>query len=813
MTARRRSAFPLAAMLLLAASLADPAVRAGTPRRCRILVVDASGSVRPFTAERDARARAALADLGPDDLAGWVAFGERAEAGAAPAPAGTAPLRGLDPPAGLGEDGSRPDLAIDLARTLVPPDTKGELVLLSDGRATGGDVARAVLRAAESGVTVHAAPLGSGRFLDVAVASVRGPSAIPVRAAIDLAAVITATARCVAEVQWRVGGRPALTTRLEFDGPGARETRLRLPPSEERELDVRCAVSVEGEDPRLAVNDEAGLWVARSGTRRVAVLGRREGSRSARAWLAALPDVALVDVAGGPTGLDALVLEDVPYEELGPEKSALLRAWIASGAGGLLVLGGRSSFAAGGYAGTPLEALLPLLSSPRETLAVVLCIDQSGSMDEPGLPGLTKLESSIQSMLAALGRLDGEDQVGVLAFHRLAEIVWPLGRFAGTEGMEDSLRRLRARGETRILPTVQEAERMLAGAQGRKHILLLSDGQTAEAPSEFSRAAKRLAAGGITLTAIAVGAAVGPEDLAKLQALSSAIAGGGRTIQLQEMAGLEAALEEDLKRQKGAFHDAPAAVSAAPGSPWAAGLGDPGAIGGYVRTRAREEARTDLAAAGGDPIAASWELGLGRVAAIATDPAGEWCAGWRTSGTAPAIVSAALHWVLPRPEGGGVRLSASLDGGDAVLEVSPAEGGGGARDLLGLRARLLAPGSTEPREVPLEAETPGLWRARAPVTVPGVYRWTVVRGDAAAGSAAVFGSYGREWLGVGADLATLADLAALGRGSLILTPKSPPPTAGAPEARVPLRRWLQGAAGLLLFVPPIAAWWRRRKTG
>ena len=59
-------------------------------------------------------------------------------------------------------------------------------------------------------------------------------------------------------------------------------------------------------------------------------------------------------------GYDAVILGSVESTLLEPDQQALLRDFVSRRGGSLLLLGGRHSFAEGGYAGSPLAALLPV---------------------------------------------------------------------------------------------------------------------------------------------------------------------------------------------------------------------------------------------------------------------------------------------------------------------------------------------------------------------------------------------------------------------------------------------------------------------
>ncbi len=817
MSTRRRLHVVAAALALLALSALDPALPFGRVPRCRLLLLDFSASARPFAAERAARARAWAAGLEPGDRIGWIGFGETAFVGEPLRPATEALRQEPRPEVAFGEGESRPAAAVELGLSLAPDGGVLELVLITDARATGPGTEAALRRARARGAVVQMVPLGTGGFLDVSVTAVRGPARVPRGEVAGFEAVVAAGGPCVVAVEWTVDGRAVHRERIDFAGAGEQAARLTLEGSDAAERLVRCVATCPAEPPAVQFNNESGRLVRPPEARPALWITAREAGASAAAWAAALPDLALTvaPAAGDFEPCDAVVLEDVPLAALGPATTARLAGHLRRGAG-LVVLGGRHSFAAGEYAGSALEDLLPLLSTPRQTLALALGLDVSGSMGEPGLPGRTKLESSVQAAAAALTILGEDDEAGVIAFARVPETVRARARFDGVQALSARLAALRPGGETRLLTAVRAAAAALEGASGRRHILLLTDGQSPESTREFEEEAARLEAAGITLTAVAIGRAVGEEDLARLRLLAGAAqaadGGGGRAFHLADLAALEPALREDLTRQKGLFQETAAGAAATPGSAWAPDLSRAGPVGGWVRTRARDEARVDVSAAG-EPLAASWQVGRGRVVALATDPAGAWGRGWQASGDAARVVAAAIRWALPSAPTGGVALEAFEEAGHAVLTVR-VDDGGDPGALLDLAAEWTAAGETGVRRVPLEPVTPRVRRARVPLRETGPFRWTVTRGEIWVGTEAAYGSQTPERLRVGADLATAADWAAAGGGTVCLdAPPPAPATARGGHSGVPLRRGLQGLALLLLFVPPATAWWQRRREG
>ena len=66
-----------------------------------------------------------------------------------------------------------------------------------------------------------------------------------------------------------------------------------------------------------------------------------------------------------PSRYDVTILGDLPANFLSPAQNALLARGVEKG-GGLMMLGGRSSFGAGDWAGTEVARILPVIMSPRD---------------------------------------------------------------------------------------------------------------------------------------------------------------------------------------------------------------------------------------------------------------------------------------------------------------------------------------------------------------------------------------------------------------------------------------------------------------
>src|SRR5207253_2299178 len=124
--------------------------------------------------------------------------------------------------------------------------------------------------------------------------------------------------------------------------------------------------------------------------------------------------------------------------------------------GGLIMIGGPESFAAGAWTNSPIDRILPVeCQVPSQTVlpsgALVVVIDRSGSMGE-GLSGSTDSKEVIanESACLAISTLYPQDYVGVVAFDDQAYTIWSLKRNDNPGGVIKAVRSIQPGGGTAI---------------------------------------------------------------------------------------------------------------------------------------------------------------------------------------------------------------------------------------------------------------------------------------------------------------------------------------------------------------------------
>ncbi|HSK22861.1 MAG TPA: VWA domain-containing protein [Egicoccus sp.] len=747
---RRATALRALAVGLLVLAMAGPRWDAAGRGVDVVVVVDASDStlaardaatdwIDAASAVQERGDRLAVAAVGRD---AQVEHGLREQA-----PGGVLAVR---------VDGTETDLArgLRLAQGLAGSQQRRRVVLLSDGFATRGDAAQAIRELEAAGIPVDVVPIGGDAgSADVLIEGVRVPSRVRAGDAYDVVVVVTNT-----------GDAPAgATVVVSADGEQIHREALQVPPGR-TEVRVPRVADAEGETAGTggAIRYEARLESAASaeprndlGVAAVQVEGQAsvlvvDGGAGAEGGEAdelvrlleagGLPVTRHPIDAGFPTldrllGHDATVLVDVHADQVGETGAVALDAYVRDAGRGLTVVGGEQSYGVGGYDGTRLEELLPVFArvqdpQRRPSVAQALVVDVSGSMGAchcrpdgfGGGPmqteaGPNKTDISREAVARAIENLDAQDTVGVLAFHTQAEWVLPLQQLPDRAIIDDALGSLYPEGDTSIGEALLEAIEGLKDAEARlRHIVLFTDGFTNEMGLE-AIAAEAMEAG-ITLSVVGTGEGTGDvlEDMAE--------AGGGRFYPGRDLSSIPSVLASEVQLvsrpliEEGSFTPVVTAVDAVTET-----LTESPPLLGYVATTSKPTARTLLRIGDErDPLLATWQAGLGTVAAWTSDASPRWSAPWSGWDGARDLWGALVRSTLPGDEAGAFDVRADVTADGLEVRVESAEPLAGD---VSATALVVDPDGTR-REVPLTRTDLAAFAATLPAGGDGVHAVTVV---------------------------------------------------------------------------------------
>jgi len=553
------------------------------------------------------------------------------------------------------------NLEAALERIAADPAARGgKVVLVTDGWQNRGDAANALgpLRAAGIQLDIFTPP-GAEAVPNVSMTELNLPSALEKAEAFSLSVTMT-----------NLNPSPAAGTISLYRNGGLADRRtLTLAPGQSRfDFPVRAEesglISYRAEfkpaDPALDIyqeDDSLQGWVGIGAQRKILILS--DSARDANYLTSVVrrmgfqPSTVVLngrEYVGNPQGYDAVILNNVPRNQIAPEAQNAFVHYVTAG-GALAMVGGDQSFGLGGYENSPIARIMPVVMKPPQhhmrTRALVLIIDKSGSMGRHDK--LTYAKMAAQTVLKTL---KDNDLVCVIGFDVQPFVVVPLEPLQQVRPYFDQLvDRLKAQGRTYLLPALEEAARTLAqSGPGIKHVVILTDGETGGTPEMYYDLVSTMHhQAGSTISTIAVGREA---NLPLLQAISKY--GGGGFYQTDSPENLPELFVEDVQQRSADTtmvekEFVPYSVRPDPVLRELAGRQLP-ALKGFVSTALKPGADLSLFVNSNgqrDPIIASWKAGAGKTLAVTTDASGRWSSLWVQDGVFEPLWDRLLDWMAP----------------------------------------------------------------------------------------------------------------------------------------------------------------------
>ena len=758
----------LLGILSAALAAAGPSIRAASDRVEAVFIADVSDSIGPRGAERTLReVNRRLGGMRGEDRAALITVGA--------SPALETPLRPGSTPftASARHNPSRSALAEALytAAALFSGSGEKRIVLVSDGRHTEANLLEAVRFARSAGIIVDTLPVGPEHGDDVSVEEVRLPTRISEGEVHEIS------------VRLRASRETAMRLVILRDGRYIGEDRGTLPAGESirryaappGEPGTRVyEILLEAADDTTPENNR-GLGALRvEGAPRILWAGRGNS---------AVPDalstqgliVDRIDPADIPDRIealsswDSLILDNVAAGELSSSALALIESWVRTAGGGLMMVGGDSSFGLGGWRGTPVERALPVaMDAPSSlyipSLAMLMLIDKSGSMGGDVGDGATKLDLVKDAVLSAVEVLSPLYSVGVLAFDADFEWTVPLTEAGNREHIRAELAGLTEGGGTALYPALRAAyNRLVQSPAAVRHLVVLSDG-LAE-PAEYPQLAEAASRDGITLSTVAVGEDAGRELLEEL-----ARNGGGRYWYAETASQVPHifASESMIVSRGLAVEETVFPVPASPAEALAGiDLSVVPPIHGYVITTPDPAAVEALRAPRGHPILAYGRRGLGRGVVLTTDLRGPWGREWIAWDSLPRILSQSVRWMRRRPGSGDTRLSLIEHPGGVTVRLEARRPGGAFQTELHPAGTVIFPGGSS-ENFTMHQSAPGRYEGEFSPGDNGVYTVTVTDDDSELLEQTPWTrAYSPEHRFPGIDTPALTEAARLGGGLLL----------------------------------------------
>ncbi|HEX7195316.1 MAG TPA: VWA domain-containing protein, partial [Candidatus Limnocylindria bacterium] len=641
---RRIASLVIRLVLVACLVLALAGVRLALPsdRLSVVYLLDASASMLDATREDLVSwARDSVREMPEGDTAGVVVFGGDALVDRLPSELDELSEPASEPVVGATDVGA----AVRLAAAIFPAGTQQRIVLLSDGNDTAGDADDAIAAASARGIRMDVVTPADESAAEVLVDAVDAPPGARVGETIDLSVRLRSTITTTATLRLLADGATVATRDLELepgvttipfavtaDAPGFHVFRAVIEPAEDRFGQNNAA------DAYVLVTGEPQVLVATDDATRAADLVASLGEGSLEVTL--VPSDGVPSSLATLAGYDAVVLDNVEAAALGATTMASLQVYVRDLGKGLVMVGGRDSFGAGGYLDTPLEETLPVYMTVRDRerspdVAMVAVVDKSGSMADchctgdsrdnanpSGTRGFEKVDIAREAILRAAEALAPTDQLGVVAFDQNAH--WAVRTAPIDFGALEAGIGFPADGNTNIYAGLKAAyDDLVNNPATLRHIILITDGWSTH--GAYDDLIEDMQAAGITLSTIGTGG--GSAEILRRLAEES----GGRYYDAADATTIPDIFLRETIRTAGeqvveeTFQPIPSASSEILDGLDAGRLPQ---LHGYNATTAKGSATVALLTAREDPLLAQWQYGLGRAVAWTSDARQQWATPW-----------------------------------------------------------------------------------------------------------------------------------------------------------------------------------------
>ncbi|HVR41653.1 MAG TPA: VWA domain-containing protein, partial [Thermoanaerobaculia bacterium] len=523
----------------------------------------------------------------------------------------------------IGDDGSNLHDGLETALSLVPRGAPGRIVVISDGRWTGCDPRAASLQAAARGVAIDYRVLARSSAADVAIERVDAPSNVSPGESFVIAAWIDSPRAQDIDVELLRGATTiAKGTHRLVSGTNRIAFRDRASSGGTLSYNVRVGPA---QDDSVPENNRAKFLVGVSGPKPLLYAG------SPKSRVPQLLAAGGLKIDAPPradwtleslSNYSAVLIENLPANDVGTPAMKTLASWVTNAGGGLMLTGGRSSYAAGGYFKSPLDPVLPVSMELRRehrklNMAIVVAMDRSGSMAVPVNSVQTKMDLANISAVQVLDLLGPQDELGVVAVDSSAHIIADLDPIEGRNDLRSRILGVESSGGgIFIFEALSTAAKMLLTAQAQtRHIILFADAADSEEPGMYRELLEKSAQANITVSVIGLGK---PTDVDADLLRDIAKRGGGRIFFTEDANELPRLFAQDtFIVARSTFIDTPSAVEPTGSIVSLTGRMFEGmpAVGGYNLSYLRDGAtaavltRDEYHA----PLVATWMAGAGRV--------------------------------------------------------------------------------------------------------------------------------------------------------------------------------------------------------
>ncbi len=673
----------LVVLATLIMALADPRAVRKSNALSLIYALDLSDSIGEKALEGAMKFVLNSAKGKPEkDEAGLVVFGR--EAAVELPPRICFPFEAVN--SRVARDGTNLEKALSLAAAMLPDTHHGRIVLVSDGAATEGSLARVLDDLNARQIPVDVLPIEYDLEHEVWLEKLELPRTVKLGETYEAAVILsslrpgsgtltlTENGQKIAEQKLAFeAGKNRYSLRLSLRNPGFYEyvASIEVPPDRDCWQKNNVAVNhvyLKGKGKVLLVTDSGGDkrdWTPLATALR---RGQREVEQAS--------GVAFPRDAPSLLPYDCIIFVNVAADAFDVVQLQALRDAVYHQGTGFLMVGGKNSFGPGGYHRTPVEQVLPvsLDISQRKVLpagALVFVVDRSGSMQQDVRgAGATQQQLANRATVLAMRTLFPRDWVGVIAFDTTRQWIVPLQEVTDVEALTRNVWSIAPGGGTDIYPALVDAfaalQKVGPDKAAVRHIVLLSDGESLA--GDFPGIARQISGEQMSLSTVAIG------DQANQQLLDAlARVGGGTPHRVADPRLLPRVLvREAVTIRQSLIQNKDFLAAVHMPSPVLKGIGRLPMLHGLVLTTPKPRAAVVLRVADAEelePVLATWHFGIGTAAAFTSDLTTNWGADWVNSPLYEPFVNQLLTDIARTATESSLRIQSYAEGSAGVIVV------------------------------------------------------------------------------------------------------------------------------------------------
>jgi uncharacterized membrane protein len=471
-------------------------------------------------------------------------------------------------------------------------------------------------------------------------------------------------------------------------------------------------------DDKLAQNNRASAVTFVAGPGHILVVSAepREAQNLMKAMKGASIDARGIGAGEFPAQLpglldvDAIVLVNTPNDLFTMGQQDMICRYVTDLGGGLVIVGGPQSYGAGGWLGSPVAKIIPVDMDPPQKKQMpkgaLVLIMHACEMPQGNFWGKTVA-------IEAVRVLSKHDLIGVLDYSWSGggaggHWVYPLSPAGDKRACIAQINQMEMGDMPDFGTPVQAAHDALkAATAGQKHIIIISDGDPQmPSPALINDLVKEK----ITVT----GVAVFPHDPSQVQSLYTlARATRGQFynpkspdelpkifIKEAQVVRRSLIIEDPFQpRIASGLSDILRGVTALPVLDGRVLTGPKGGLSEVV-----------LATTDKEPVLATEQAGLGRVAAFTSSADSRWAGKWLAWGGFDRFWEQTVRWAAKSPQATDCEAFADVQGRDVTLTVEAVQPGGKFVQFANIVGQVIAPDMTT-RPLELSQIGPGQYRA------------------------------------------------------------------------------------------------------